>query len=79
MSESLIVRAGGGDDGEIGFRPESWRIEPIGVIPAIASLVNGQLNATAPASRPSMNTGLPLIPPATPLFSSPLPVSRARM
>ena len=48
-------------------------------MPAIASLANGQPKATAPTSRPSRKTGLPLMPAMTPLFSSPLPVSRARM
>jgi hypothetical protein len=37
-----------------GFKPDSSRMASIGVIPAIASFGNGQLNATAPASRPSM-------------------------
>ena len=65
----------------IGSAPalESRCMVSIGVMPATASWENGQLNATAPARRPSRKTGLPLIPAMTPLFSSPLPVRRARM
>ena len=42
----------------------------IGVMPAIASVANVQPKATAPTSRPSIQTGLPLIPAMTPVRSS---------
>ncbi len=72
---------GRGGAGEIASAPAcpSRCMVSIGVIPAIASCEKGQLKATAPASRPSRKTGLPLMPAMTPLFSSPFPVSRARM
>ncbi len=55
------------------------RIAAIGVMPAIASCAKGQEKATAPATRPSIQTGLPLMPAMTPVLSSPCPDSRARM
>jgi len=55
------------------------RIAAIGVMPAIASCENDQEKATAPARRPSIQTGEPLMPATTPVRSRSWPVSRARM
>ena len=54
-------------------------ISSIGRTPAIGSLANGNANATAPTSRPSMYTGLPLMPCMTPVRSTCAPPRRARM
>ena len=55
-------------------------ISAIGVMPAMGAFANWPMEyATAPTRRPSMYTGLPLIPAMTPVFSSPAPSSRARM
>ena len=52
-----VVAAPGGGVDESPATPEAAagirRMAPIGVMPAIASRANGQLKATAPASRPS--------------------------
>ena len=55
-------------------------ISSIGVMPAIGSLENWPSEyETAPTRRPSMYTGLPLMPAITPVLASGPPSSRARI
>ena len=53
-------------------------ISPIGVMPAIGSVANDpRAYDTAPMRRPSMYTGLPLMPAMTPVLASGPPLSVA--
>jgi hypothetical protein len=54
----------------------SASIASIGVTRPSGSLENDQVAERAPMSRPSMYTGLPLIPATTPLFSRTRPETR---
>ena len=71
-SRAEAARGAPGDDA-------ASSMSPIGVMPAIGSLPNGNAYATAPSSRPFTYTGLPLIPAMTPVRSSGPPSSRARI
>ena len=73
VSETAARRAGSAAAGE------TRSISSIGRMPAMASVANGNAMATAPTSRPSMNTGLPLIPCMTPVLASGPPESRPRI